>query len=111
MVTHQLLLLPLQLLLTSVVLVFVYAGLANPGPIVSSFYMDQDLPDRVRLDGIVTLVSVLECPGDGGLLRRSVRGGSEGPKCCLGGGGKLQFLHGPGPPGQGTTGWHCNSGE
>jgi G3E family GTPase len=31
-------------------------GLANPGPIVSSFYMDQDLPDRVRLDGIVTVV-------------------------------------------------------
>lgn len=32
------------------------AGLANPGPIVSSFYMDQDLPGRVRLDGIVTVV-------------------------------------------------------
>ncbi|KAF8060481.1 Gspt2 [Scenedesmus sp. PABB004] len=31
-------------------------GLANPGPIVSSFYMDQQLPDRVRLDGIVTVV-------------------------------------------------------
>lgn len=31
-------------------------GLANPGPIVSSFYMDQTLPDRVRLDGIVTVV-------------------------------------------------------
>lgn len=33
------------------------AGLANPGPIVSSFYMDENLPDRVRLDGIVTVVS------------------------------------------------------
>ncbi|WIA35200.1 hypothetical protein OEZ86_003663 [Tetradesmus obliquus] len=31
-------------------------GLANPGPIVSSFYMDRDLPDKVRLDGIVTVV-------------------------------------------------------
>lgn len=34
------------------------AGLANPGPIVSSFYMDENLPDRVRLDGIVTVVSL-----------------------------------------------------
>lgn len=31
-------------------------GLANPGPIVGSFYMDDKLPDRVRLDGIVTVV-------------------------------------------------------
>ena len=31
-------------------------GLAAPGPIISSFYLDNDLPDRVRLDGIVTVV-------------------------------------------------------
>eukprot|EP00877_Chromochloris_zofingiensis_P010130 jgi/Chrzof1/5370/Cz16g00110.t1 len=31
-------------------------GIANPGPIISSFYMDQQLPDRVRLDGVVTVV-------------------------------------------------------
>jgi G3E family GTPase len=45
--------LPLLLLL---LLLLLMSGLANPGPIVSSFYMDQDLPDRVRLDGIVTVV-------------------------------------------------------
>lgn len=33
-----------------------HAGLANPGPIVSSFYVDHRLPDRVRLDGVVTVV-------------------------------------------------------
>ncbi|GAX80229.1 hypothetical protein CEUSTIGMA_g7667.t1 [Chlamydomonas eustigma] len=31
-------------------------GLANPAPIISSFFMDADLPDRVRLDGVVTVV-------------------------------------------------------
>mmetsp|Transcript_29161 Transcript_29161/g.75470 ORF Transcript_29161/g.75470 Transcript_29161/m.75470 type:complete len:401 (+) Transcript_29161:265-1467(+) len=31
-------------------------GLANPAPIISSFYMDQELPDKVRLDGVVTVV-------------------------------------------------------
>jgi G3E family GTPase len=31
-------------------------GLANPAPIISSFYMDANLPDRVRLDGVVTVV-------------------------------------------------------
>lgn len=31
-------------------------GLANPAPIISSFFMDKDLPDRVRLDGVVTVV-------------------------------------------------------
>eukprot|EP00197_Chlamydomonas_leiostraca_P003811 CAMPEP_0202865320 /NCGR_PEP_ID=MMETSP1391-20130828/5655_1 /ASSEMBLY_ACC=CAM_ASM_000867 /TAXON_ID=1034604 /ORGANISM="Chlamydomonas leiostraca, Strain SAG 11-49" /LENGTH=530 /DNA_ID=CAMNT_0049545149 /DNA_START=14 /DNA_END=1606 /DNA_ORIENTATION=- len=31
-------------------------GLANPAPIISSFYMDQSLPDKVRLDGVVTVV-------------------------------------------------------
>lgn len=31
-------------------------GLAAPGPIISSFYLDPDLPDRVRLDGVVTVV-------------------------------------------------------
>lgn len=29
---------------------------ANPAPIISSFFMDADLPDRVRLDGVVTVV-------------------------------------------------------
>lgn len=31
-------------------------GLANPAPIISSFYADARLPDRVRLDGVVTVV-------------------------------------------------------
>lgn len=31
-------------------------GLANPGPIIASFYMDEALQDKVRLDGIVTVV-------------------------------------------------------
>ena len=31
-------------------------GLANPAPIISTFYLDEHLPDRVRLDGVVTVV-------------------------------------------------------
>lgn len=31
-------------------------GLANPAPIISSFYMDPQLPSRVKLDGVVTVV-------------------------------------------------------
>lgn len=31
-------------------------GLANPGPIISSFYMDKELPGRIALDGVVTVV-------------------------------------------------------
>ncbi|MEW5320098.1 MAG: hypothetical protein WDW38_011197 [Sanguina aurantia] len=34
-------------------------GLANPAPIISSFSMDDDLRDRVRLDGVVTVVDAL----------------------------------------------------
>ena len=31
-------------------------GMANPAPIITSFYADPDLPSRVRLDGVVTVV-------------------------------------------------------
>lgn len=31
-------------------------GLANPAPIIATFYMDPSLPDKVRLDGVVTVV-------------------------------------------------------
>ncbi|KAG2485498.1 hypothetical protein HYH03_015771 [Edaphochlamys debaryana] len=31
-------------------------GLANPAPIITSFYADPDLPSRVKLDGVVTVV-------------------------------------------------------
>ncbi|KAG2441512.1 hypothetical protein HXX76_003134 [Chlamydomonas incerta] len=34
-------------------------GLANPAPIITSFYADPDLPTRVRLDGVVTVVDAL----------------------------------------------------
>ncbi|GBF93061.1 hypothetical protein Rsub_05672 [Raphidocelis subcapitata] len=34
-------------------------GLANPGPIISSFYMDKTLPERVMLDGVVTVVDAV----------------------------------------------------
>eukprot|EP00798_Chlamydomonas_sp_ICE-L_P020567 gene20567-27362_t len=31
-------------------------GLANPAPIISSFFVDKNLPDRVKLDGVVTVI-------------------------------------------------------
>ncbi|GMH35322.1 hypothetical protein BSKO_03190 [Bryopsis sp. KO-2023] len=31
-------------------------GLANPGPIISTFYMDMTMHSKVRLDGVVTVV-------------------------------------------------------
>lgn len=31
-------------------------GLADPGPVVQTFFFDEDLKDRLRLDGVVTLV-------------------------------------------------------
>jgi len=31
-------------------------GLANPAPIISTFYIDEELPEKVRLDGVVTVV-------------------------------------------------------
>lgn len=31
-------------------------GLANPAPIISTFFMDPELPDRVKLDGVLTVV-------------------------------------------------------
>ncbi|KXZ50419.1 hypothetical protein GPECTOR_16g593 [Gonium pectorale] len=31
-------------------------GLANPAPIITSFYADPDLPSKVKLDGVVTVV-------------------------------------------------------
>jgi G3E family GTPase len=31
-------------------------GLANPAPVIQSMYLDEDLPHRVRLDGVVTVV-------------------------------------------------------
>ncbi|PNH03634.1 COBW domain-containing protein 1 [Tetrabaena socialis] len=34
-------------------------GLANPAPIITSFYADPDLPSKVRLDGVVTVVDAL----------------------------------------------------
>ncbi|PNW71216.1 hypothetical protein CHLRE_16g692901v5 [Chlamydomonas reinhardtii] len=34
-------------------------GLANPAPIITSFYADPDLPSRVKLDGVVTVVDAL----------------------------------------------------
>lgn len=49
-------------------------GLAAPGPIISSFYLDPDLPDRVRLDGIVTVVS-------GGVHQSDCN--RSGTSCCL----------------------------
>jgi hypothetical protein len=33
-----------------------YSGLADPGPIASIFWMDDDLGSEIYLDGIVTLV-------------------------------------------------------
>ncbi len=31
-------------------------GLADPGPVVQTFFFDEDLKDRLRLDGVVTVV-------------------------------------------------------
>jgi G3E family GTPase len=31
-------------------------GLANPGPVAQTFFMDDDMKENLRLDGIVTLV-------------------------------------------------------
>src|SRR5437764_1846830 len=31
-------------------------GLADPGPVVQTFFFDQELKDKVRLDGVVTVV-------------------------------------------------------
>jgi hypothetical protein len=32
------------------------AGLANPAPIITTFYADPQLPSRYKLDGVVTVV-------------------------------------------------------
>jgi G3E family GTPase len=32
------------------------AGLANPAPVINTFFANQDLVSRVRLDGLVTVV-------------------------------------------------------
>lgn len=37
-------------------LLYVALGLANPAPIITTFYLDPSLPDKVRLDGVVTVV-------------------------------------------------------
>eukprot|EP00798_Chlamydomonas_sp_ICE-L_P029166 gene29166-32388_t len=34
-------------------------GLANPAPIISTFFMDPSLPDKVKLDGVVTVVDAM----------------------------------------------------
>ena len=31
-------------------------GLADPAPVIASFFLDDQLPDRLRLDGVVTVV-------------------------------------------------------
>lgn len=34
-------------------------GLADPGPVISSFYLDTELPFRMRIDGVVTVVDAV----------------------------------------------------
>ncbi|KAL6760024.1 CobW/HypB/UreG, nucleotide-binding domain-containing protein [Haematococcus lacustris] len=53
-------------------------GLANPAPIISSFFMDRSLPDKVKLDGVVTVVDAkhvsrhLDTPKEAGVVNEAV---------------------------------------
>ena len=37
-------------------------GLANPAPIIETFYMEESLAPHVRLDGVLTLVDAKHAP-------------------------------------------------
>jgi hypothetical protein len=66
-------------------------GLAQPAPIIQTFFLEPSVSDRMRLDGVVTMVSVRVCVlfRGGGLARRGSFGGlggsSEGRDRSLGG--------------------------
>ncbi|GFH19230.1 CobW C-terminal domain-containing protein [Haematococcus lacustris] len=53
-------------------------GLANPAPIISSFFMDRSLPDKVKLDRVVTVVDAkhvsrhLDTPNEAGVVNKAV---------------------------------------
>lgn len=55
--------------------------MASPAPIIASFYADPDLPSRVKLDGVVTVVDALNV---------TWVAGSRGERCGETGGGAMQ---------------------
>ena len=62
-------------------------GLANPAPVIQSLYVDEDLPHRVRLDGVVTVVDAANAWRHLKGRKGEEEGGSEAGGGFSGGGG------------------------
>ena len=62
-------------------LVIETTGLADPAPVIQTFFVDEDLRDALQLDAVVTLVDLkhVEQHWD---TERSSRSSSPSPMCC-----------------------------